>query len=124
MDHDDHIDLDAPQPGMRSTISDTVIDGVRVPLITIAGELDGATSPRLRAAVVDLMPTVPPEGLAIDVRDLTFVDSAGLATLLMARKLLDGRRLRLVGATGQVRDTLSLTSIDVLFELVDEPLAS
>ena len=52
--------------------------------IALAGELDLSTCPRLVAAVQDLLATRPRE-LEIDLRRVSFIDSTGLRTLVLAR---------------------------------------
>ena len=66
--------------------------------LTVSGELDMATAPELRerlGAALDSGVT----RIVVDLRDVTFVDSVGLAAVLHARsRLLAGGRLALVVA--------------------------
>lgn len=63
--------------------------------------------------------------LAIDMSSIVFVDSAGLGALVsVLRSLGEGARLRLVGATRNVRTLLQLTRLDKVFELGEPPQAS
>jgi anti-anti-sigma factor len=68
--------------------------------LTVSGELDMATAPELRehlAAALDSGVT----RIVVDLRDVTFVDSVGLAAVLHARsRLLAGGRLALIVAPG------------------------
>jgi len=52
--------------------------------IVLAGELDLAACPSVVVAVQDLLATRPRE-LEIDLRQVTFIDSTGLRTLILAR---------------------------------------
>ena len=67
-------------------------------LLTVSGELDLASAPELRkrlATAVDSGMT----RIVVDLRDVTFMDSIGLAAVLLARKrLARGGRLALVVA--------------------------
>jgi anti-sigma B factor antagonist len=57
------------------------------PTLRLIGELDAATSPDVHRAVQEL---IPGRGLAIDMADVTFIDSTGLHVLLDAANMLDG----------------------------------
>lgn len=62
-------------------------------VITVAGELDAATAPHLRA--IGLEATREAHGqLRVDVRDVSFIDSQGLSALLAIFKRATGRSLR------------------------------
>ena len=84
-------------------------DGVQV--IEVHGELDLAVAARLG----DELAAIPLEGdVLIDLSACEFVDSTGIATILVARRELHGadRRLALVGASGQVRRLFQLVGLD------------
>lgn len=53
------------------------------PVVHIAGEIDIATAERVRAAIAGAVST-DGSGLLIDLREVTFLDSTGLSTLLAA----------------------------------------
>ena len=79
--------------------------------VTVIGELDGATSPRMRAALERAL-----EGdgdVELDLRGCTFVDSGGIAALVWASWRLKerGRRLVVIGARKRVRGILDLAGI-------------
>lgn len=91
-------------------------------IITIAGELDLASSPALadeleRLADVDGPPVI------IDLRELEFMDSTGLSTLVRAQGRLEaaGRRLAVVRGAPQVHRLLELTGVAERLELLDSP---
>jgi anti-sigma B factor antagonist len=69
-------------------------------LLAVSGELDLATAPDLRerlAALVDAGTT----SIVVDLRDVTFMDSIGLAAIVQARSRLRANgRLALVVAPG------------------------
>ena len=66
-----------------------------------------------------------PDCLCIDLRELTFLDSCGLARLVAARRraMRAGRRLVLVRGTPAVQRVFALTAIDEAFEIVNAPEA-
>ena len=67
-----------------------------------------------------------PECICLDLRELTFLDSCGLARLVAARRrsMKAGRRLVLVRGTPAVQRVFQLTAIDEAFEIVNEPEAA
>jgi anti-sigma B factor antagonist len=91
--------------------TEKVVRGARV--ITIAGELDIATSPRVRELLSDAARDRD-RPLVIDLSRCDFVDSTGLATLLHGAKPAQNgeSNVALVSAGGEVRKLLELTAID------------
>ena len=82
-------------------------------VITILGELDIATSPKVR----ELLSEAARDGdrpLVIDLTGCDFVDSTGLATLLHGAKPAQNgeSNVALVCTGGEVRKLLELTAID------------
>lgn len=68
-------------------------------LLTVAGELDMATAPQLRARLDEAF-AAGVTGLAIDLRPVGFLDSIALATMLHARRELgDEGRMAIVIAS-------------------------
>jgi len=74
-------------------------------LLYLRGELDLGSAPLLRAALARLGGRT----VVIDLGDLTFMDSTGLAVLLENRREDGGLRIR--GATGRVRALLERTGV-------------
>lgn len=88
-------------------------DGIAV--LALEGELDLAVAPRVRARIEH---AADGRALVIDLRGVTFVDSAALKELLRARTELPARDVRLVlaGVPPPVRRLLDLTRTSQLFE--------
>jgi len=61
--------------------------------------------------------------ICLDLRELTFLDSCGLARLVAARRRARkaGRRLVLVRGPAAVQRVFQLTAVDEAFEIVTEP---
>lgn len=61
--------------------------------------------------------------ICLDLRELTFLDSCGLARLVAARRraMKAGRRLVLVRGTAAVQRVFQLTAVDEAFEIVNAP---
>ncbi len=81
-------------------------------IVTIAGELDLATAPRVRAALASEV-LEQAEEVVIDLTDVTFMDSSGLAELLNFERDMSTRRRRLAIACpeGTARLLLDVTGV-------------
>lgn len=88
-------------------------------VIVLAGELDFATGPQLKA-VLDRMMVIP-EHIIVDVSELTFVDSTGLRLLLRASNLVEGR-IWLKGASHNVSRVIDVSGESELFCLERDPV--
>ena len=80
-------------------------------IVTVFGELDSATAPRLRTVLAEALET---DGdVEIDLRGCGFVDSSGIATLVWAAWRLKerDRKLLVLGARDRVRRILDLAGI-------------
>jgi anti-anti-sigma factor len=89
-------------------------------VITVAGEVDLATSPELARAVEG--PANGAVRVVADLSAITFLDSSGISTLVRAQCELTRRGLELhVVATpdGPVRRVLELMSLNDLLTVVD-----
>ena len=86
-----------------------------IAVLALEGELDLAAAPRMRARIEH---AADGRALVIDMRGVTFVDSAALKELLRARTELPARDVRLVlaGVPPPVRRLLDLTRASDLFE--------
>ena len=60
-------------------------------------------------------------GLLLDLSDVTFIDSTGVALLVRTNRQVAAGRLRLVPVEGQVRRVLELTGLTRYLEFVTEP---
>ena len=92
-------------------------------VLTFSGEVDYAVTARFRQALVDLAEAGAVH-LALDLEDVTFIDSRGLSVLLHARRrvLRLGGSLRVIAVSPQVLRVLRVTGLHHLL-LVDEPAA-
>jgi anti-sigma B factor antagonist len=92
-------------------------------VIRIAGELDLAGCPDLESAL-RVAERVKADRIILDLEALTFVDSAGLGTLLRAsrRSASDGNRLEITRGKGQPAEILRLTGLEKALPLADPAL--
>jgi len=97
-------------------------DDTTVVRLALRGDLDLYTAPALDDALVAVEGEKWPLML-VDLRELQFVDSAGLRLLMrtQARAQQDGRRVVLVRGDESVQRVFTLTGLDRELEFVDEP---
>lgn len=84
-------------------------------LLSLEGELDLATAPRLAEAVDD----ASGESVIVDLSAVSFMDSVGLRTLLQAREKLGTESFHIVAPEGSARRLLRLTQLDGTFSVSD-----
>jgi len=98
-------------------------DGVVV--LTVAGELDLATAPRLRDRLTRLA-TQGPSAVVVDLSGVVLMDSVGLGVLIggMCRVESLGARFAVVCPPGRPRDLLVRCRLDRVLSLVDDEPAA
>jgi anti-sigma B factor antagonist len=87
--------------------------------IRLAGDLDLGTAPQLKQAVDAYARTG--QTITIDLREVTFIDSMGLAALVRARHraLARGAELRLVAPPAPISRVFELSRLDRVFAWVE-----
>jgi anti-anti-sigma factor len=100
-----HIDLDVETDEQGRTV------------LVARGDVDLQTAPTLRDRIEDL--ASPGETLVIDLREVTFMDSPGLGTLVHCDRLQRERGSRLVlrRPAGPVRELLDMVQIANVIEV-------
>ncbi len=100
-------------------INTTEEQGVKV--LTITGELDGPSSPQLTQAFDQLLDGGA-RRFVVDLKDVTFVDSAGLSSLvrLFKRARSSNGTLWLAGLQPPVKRVFELTRLDRAFEIASD----
>ena len=90
-----------------------------IALITLRGELDMLATAELEQELERLTEDV----VALDLRSLLFLDSAGLRTIMLARNRLgsEDRRLVLVRGPQAVQRVFEITRTTDRLEFVDAP---
>jgi anti-sigma B factor antagonist len=94
----------------------------RASVITVSGELDLASSAALEEELVRVAESGA-EQVIVDLRELEFMDSTGLSTLVKAhqRAVDAGQRFGVVRGPQQVQRLLSLTGVEERLTFADEP---
>ncbi|GIJ76796.1 anti-anti-sigma factor [Micromonospora phaseoli] len=97
---------------MTFTVTYADHGGVGPARLRLAGELDMGSAPQLNA-VIDRLAEDGERRLLIDLTDLTFCDSTGIAVFVRGdnRAAAEGGWLRVTGATGRVERVLQLTGL-------------
>jgi len=89
-------------------------------VLEVAGEIDVATSPALRSALLDLLDDAP-QRVTLDFAQVSFIDSSGLGVLVGALKQLRAHSADAVLAVAHaqlpVRNVFDITGLDELFEI-------
>uniref|UniRef100_I2PX84 Anti-sigma factor antagonist n=1 Tax=Desulfovibrio sp. U5L TaxID=596152 RepID=I2PX84_9BACT len=86
--------------------------------VTLAGEIDFSVTPAVRERLLALIGDTP-ETITLDMADLSYIDSSGLALLIELRKHLaeSGRKVTIRSLSPQVRKLFNLTQLGDLFGL-------
>ena len=89
-------------------------------ILRLEGELDMENAPTLDAQML-LAEGTDASRIVLDLRDLRFIDSSGLQSILLATKRSrdDSNRLGVLRGDGDVARMLSLTAIDQSLDLLD-----
>lgn len=84
--------------------------------ITLGGEIDYSVTPDVRAVLMAAV-NESTGALKLNLRDVKYLDSSGLAVLIETRRVLmmNGRELEVVDASPQVRKLFALTQVGILF---------
>jgi anti-anti-sigma factor len=92
----------------------------RAMVLSLIGELDLAAAPRLVSAAADALRRGR-DALVLDLTEVAFVDSAGLAALLnvLRRATTAGAALVLVGVAPPITAVFSRTRLDRAFTFAD-----
>jgi anti-sigma B factor antagonist len=91
-------------------------------VVGLRGELDLLAAPVLQAAI-DSPEIIGSEMLVLDLRDLRFVDSAGLRVILVAheRSQQRGQAFALSRGSAQVDRLLSIAGLDEHLRIIESP---
>lgn len=119
--------FDEPTAEQLLNISRRRVDDALV--LGVAGELDTLTAPRLRVAVVEALDEAAGAPVVLDLTEVTFLGSSGLAALVdavsQARERGGSLRIVVDNARPVIRP-IELTGLDdvlALYDTVDQALA-
>ena len=91
-------------------------------IVTIRGEIDLYTAPRLHSELVGLLAEGMPARVIIDMSGVEFCDSTGMNVLLscLRRARERGGELEIAAPKPAVRKILQVTGLDSVFTLVED----
>jgi anti-sigma B factor antagonist len=104
--------------------SQDVIKGVRnhnrAVVLELRGEIDMKCAPRVKAKLGEIYSGKPPV-LVVDMTEVKFMDSSGLATLVGALKWcrMNNSELRLAGLAQNVRSVFEICRLQTVFQIYD-----
>jgi anti-sigma B factor antagonist len=117
----DRHDADLSRPGLRITTRS--VGAAQV--VEATGEVDLVTAPALRTALADALDEAPGGLCVVDLTGVTFLDSAGLTTLIEVNQRARSLRV-VVGSNRTVIRPIQLTGLDGVLALcatLEEALA-
>lgn len=87
-------------------------------LVEVCGEIDLYTSPQLRSEILKLA-AEKNISLIINLEQVTYMDSSGVATLIEALQHVNrnGGRMVLFGMQAAVKEIFELTRLDKVFDI-------
>ena len=89
-----------------------------ITLVRLSGRLDAAASPKVKASLQELLETDQPK-VIVDLQEVPFVDSSGIASLVSGLRLAREKNgtLALSGIQSQVQTVFRLTMLDHIFPI-------
>jgi anti-sigma B factor antagonist len=96
-----------------------------VVIVRLSGRLDSSAAPSAEQQLGDAVVGEPPR-LAIDMRGLVYISSAGLRVLLVtARKVQQQKgKLALCGLATNVREVFAASGFDTIFAIEPDPASA
>ncbi len=93
----------------------------RVTVVDVEGRIDSTTAADFDQEIMGLVESGH-KNLLVDMSGVEFLSSAGLRTLVSARKALQdsGGQIKLAQPSQRVIDTLDIAGLDVLFESISD----
>lgn len=120
MSGDPHVGTGTPAGDIGEVVRfDVVPHGDDARVVHVIGEIDTLTAPALRAQLDEHLPAA--HLLVLDLSQVSFLGSAGLAVLVAAKDDVDrrGHRLRLVCGSRIVTRALEATGLLSMFDVAD-----
>jgi len=91
-------------------------------LVVLDGEIDFSRSPTLRVELMQLIQDNAPRRLVIDLSNVDYMDSSGVATLVEAMQMQrkHGHKLILCGMQPKVLSIFQIARLDMVFTICDD----
>lgn len=93
----------------------------KITVFDISGDIDLASSPELRKALLRELRELRIPRVVLNLKDVHYIDSSGVASLVEGLKASRdvGSRLVLFGLNSAVREVLQLSKLVRIFEITD-----
>jgi anti-sigma B factor antagonist len=93
--------------------------------MSVAGEIDLYTAPKLHSALMNTLAASAPLRLVVDMTGVEFCDSTGMNVLLAAQRRAreDGGDVQLASPRPAIRKVLQVTGLESVFTVLDNPAA-
>jgi anti-sigma B factor antagonist len=111
------VDLDPTRIDVRAATSSSGCT------VSVTGEVDSTTAPGLRNCLLEVIARPDTTAVEVDLRGVTFLDSAGLSALATAHRaaVAADRELRMrCGTTRAVVRPLQITGLWGVFTVIDD----
>ena len=94
-------------------------------VLPLKGEIDLHVSPSVTASLNEMIDKKP-ERLVVDLSDVSYIDSAGLAALIEAMQKVDGYggKFALAGLQETVRSIFEISRLDQVFQIFPDTNAA
>ena len=94
-------------------------------ILTPIGDVDLSRAPALRLHLLDTLRTAP-RRLIVDLREVPYMDSSGVATFIEAMQIARKHdcRLLLCGLQERVRSIFEIARLDTVFTILDDAEAA
>ena len=79
-------------------------------VLNLAGELDLTGAPELTAYLEGRLGE--PDGLELNLKEITYLSSAGIRAILAAHRAMGGREFRVTGCNDLVYEVFEVTGLD------------
>ena len=111
-----------------ASLNDRMPQEERPDVLPLKGEIDLHVSPAITASLEKMIEKKPAR-LVVDLSEVSYIDSAGLAALIIAMQKVEGYggRFALAGLQETVRSIFEISRLDQVFQIfsnVDEALAA
>jgi anti-sigma B factor antagonist len=91
--------------------------------MSVTGEIDLYTAPRLHSELMSALAETTPVQLVVDMAGVEFCDSTGMNVLLAAQRRAReaGGDLQLASPRPAIRKVLQVTGLETVFTVLDNP---
>ena len=88
-------------------------------IVDVKGKVDLFSSPKMRSAILEAIQGKGTAQVAVNLSEVTYVDSSGIATLVEALQLARSKNCRFVifGLRQAAREVLELARLDKIFDI-------